>query len=81
MGNQPGEGSGQPLVRAQGFLGATVGCCRHVWRIVVPLLCELADERPYQRYLAAHGCAPSPTTWRQFQDQRFRVKYANPRCC
>jgi hypothetical protein len=50
-------------------------------RLVMDLLRELADERAYGRYLAAHSCEASPDAWRRFQDQRIQSKYANPRCC
>lgn len=54
---------------------------RALWRIVVGLLKELADENAYQRHLAAHGVAHSGEEWRRFSEERLRAKYQRAKCC
>ena len=49
--------------------------------LVMGLLRELSDERPYRRHLAAHGLAPSRAEWKRFSDERLRAKYVRPKCC
>lgn len=52
-----------------------------LWRILVGLLRELADESAYQRHLAAHGRAHSGPEWRRFSEQRLMAKFTRPKCC
>ena len=53
----------------------------HAASLAWALLRELGDERPYARYLAAHGRPHSAAAWREFSDQRLRAKYTKPKCC
>lgn len=52
-----------------------------LWRGVLQLLRELADENAYERHLQRHGRAHSPEEWRRFLDQRLSQKYARAKCC
>ena len=54
---------------------------RRLFRLVMALLRELADETAYQRHLTAHGCTHSGEEWRRFSEQRLRAKYARAKCC
>lgn len=54
---------------------------RRLFRFLVELLRELADETAYQRHLRAHHLNPSPEEWRRFCDERLRAKYARSKCC
>ena len=54
---------------------------RELWRILVGVLREIADESAYERYLAAHSCEHSPKEWRRFHEERLRVKYTRAKCC
>lgn len=48
---------------------------------ILALLRELADQRAYERHLAAHGCRHTPEEWRRFSALRLRAKYQRPKCC
>jgi hypothetical protein len=50
-------------------------------RLVLEILRELADERAYQRHLAAHGRPASAAEWRRFSEERLRAKYTRAKCC
>ena len=50
-------------------------------KLLLALLRELADERAYQRHLAAHGRTASPEEWRRFSEERLRARFARPKCC
>ena len=52
-----------------------------LFRILSGILQEIADERPYQRHLAAHGRPHSPQEWRRFQESRLGAKYQRAKCC
>jgi hypothetical protein len=54
---------------------------RRLFRLVMALLRELADENAYQRHLMAHGRPHSGEEWRRFSEQRLRAKYARAKCC
>jgi hypothetical protein len=54
---------------------------RQLFRLVMALLRELADESAYQRHLTAYGLTHSGEEWRRFSEQRLRAKYAQGRCC
>lgn len=54
---------------------------KRLWRLVVDLLRELADENAYRRHLVAQGRQASPEEWRRFTDERLRAKYARAKCC
>lgn len=54
---------------------------RALWRGVVELLREIADENAYQRHLRAHGREHSAEEWRRFCDERFAGKFARSKCC
>ena len=54
---------------------------RRLFRLVVALLRELADESAYQRYLTAHGRTHSGEEWRRFSEQRLRERYSRAKCC
>ncbi len=51
------------------------------FRIVVDLLREIGDERPYERYLHAHGIPHSAAAWRRFSDERYLAASRRARCC
>jgi hypothetical protein len=54
---------------------------RELWRILVGIVRELADENAYARHLAAHGREHSGEEWRRFSEERHRAKYTRPKCC
>jgi hypothetical protein len=54
---------------------------RALWRIVVGIVRELADQNAYARHLAAHGRAHSGEEWRRFQEHRLNAKFLGPKCC
>jgi hypothetical protein len=54
---------------------------RRVFRLVLALLRELADENAYQRHLTAHERTHSGAEWRRFSEQRMREKYSRAKCC
>jgi hypothetical protein len=54
---------------------------KRLFRLVMALLRELADENAYQRHLTAHGRAHSGEEWRRFSEQHLRAKYARAKCC
>jgi hypothetical protein len=54
---------------------------RRLFRLVMALLRELADENAYQRHLTAHGLTHSGEEWRRFSEQHLRAKYARAKCC
>ena len=54
---------------------------RTFFRIVVDLLREIGDERPYERYLRAQGVAHSAAEWRRFSDERWQAASRRARCC
>jgi hypothetical protein len=54
---------------------------RQLFRIVMGLLRELADENAYARHLAVHGRTHSGEEWRRFSEERLRAKYARAKCC
>ena len=54
---------------------------RYFARFVAALLRELADERAYQRCLASCGRTESPAEWRRFADERYKARFARPKCC
>ena len=54
---------------------------RRLFRLVVALLRELADESAYQRHLKAHGRTHSGEEWRRFSEQRLRERYSQAKCC
>lgn len=52
-----------------------------VFRLVMALLRELADETAYQRHLTAHGRIHSGEEWRRFSEERLNAKFARAKCC
>ena len=54
---------------------------RALFRTLLAILRELADENAYARHLRVHKCAHSSKQYRQFQDERFRSKYQKAKCC
>lgn len=54
---------------------------RALFRILVGLARELADENAYERHLRTHGRAHSGEEWRRFCEERLRAKYARAKCC
>ena len=50
-------------------------------RIVVDLLREIGDERPYERYLRARGATHCAAEWRRFSDERWQAASRRARCC
>jgi hypothetical protein len=54
---------------------------RRLFRLVMALLRELADENAYQRHLTVHGRTHSGDEWRLFSEQRLREKYSRAKCC
>ena len=54
---------------------------KELWRLIVGLMKELADENAYERHLAAHGLTHSPQEWRKFSEQRLKAKYMRAKCC
>lgn len=54
---------------------------RRIWRVLVGIARELADESAYARHLQAHGVVHSPAEWRRFSDERLRAKYTRAKCC
>jgi hypothetical protein len=54
---------------------------RRMFRLVIAMLRELADENAYARHLAARGRAHSGEEWRRFSEERLRAKYARAKCC
>jgi hypothetical protein len=54
---------------------------RRLFRLVIALLRELADESAYQRHLTAHGLTHSGEEWRRFSEQRLRERYSQAKCC
>jgi hypothetical protein len=54
---------------------------KRVWRLVLGLLRELADENAYRRHLDAHGRSHSGQEWRRFSEERLRAKYQRAKCC
>ena len=54
---------------------------RRLFRLVMALLRELADESAYQRHLQAHGRTHSGEEWRRFSGQRLRARYSQAKCC
>jgi hypothetical protein len=54
---------------------------KSLWRILVGILREIADESAYQRHLTAHDRPHSPAEWRVFHEERLRAKYARAKCC
>lgn len=54
---------------------------KQLWRFVLNLARELADENAYRRHLAADHREHSAAEWRRFSDERLRAKYARPKCC
>ncbi len=54
---------------------------KRIWRLIVGLMKELADESAYERHLAAHGRVHSAEEWRHFSEHRLKAKYMRARCC
>ena len=54
---------------------------RTLWRGVIALLREIADENAYERHLRAHGRVHSAEEWRRFLDERLARKFAQGKCC
>jgi len=54
---------------------------RRLFRLVMALLHELADESAYRRHLAAHGRTHSGAEWRRFSEQRLGARFSHPKCC
>ena len=54
---------------------------RRLFRLVIAMLRELADENTYARHLTAHGLKHSGEEWRRFSEERLRAKYARAKCC
>ena len=54
---------------------------RRLFRLVMALLRELADESAYQRHLTVHGRTHSGEEWRRFSEQRLRERYSQAKCC
>jgi len=54
---------------------------RKLFRTVLAILRELADENAYQRYLQAQGREHSAIEWRRFLDDRLARKFARAKCC
>jgi hypothetical protein len=54
---------------------------KHLARLMLRILRELADENAYERHLAVHGRRPSAEEWRRFSEDRLRAKFARAKCC
>jgi predicted secreted acid phosphatase len=54
---------------------------KRVFRLLMALLRELADESAYQRYLTANRRSHSGEEWRRFSEQRLRARFSGARCC
>jgi hypothetical protein len=54
---------------------------RTLFRTLLAILREIADENAYQRYLLAHGREHSAVEWRRFLDERLARKFARAKCC
>ncbi len=54
---------------------------KRIFRLVLELARELADEGAYRRYLAAEGRVHSREQWRNFSERRMRDKYSRAKCC
>lgn len=54
---------------------------RRIWRMLIDLARELADESAYERYLKRAGTVHSAQTWRDFSEQQHARKYSNAKCC
>ena len=54
---------------------------RRLFRLVMALLRELADENAYQRHLTTHGRTHSGAEWRRFSEERLSAKYSRAKCC
>jgi hypothetical protein len=54
---------------------------RAVWRIIIGILREIADESAYERHLAHHRRPHSGEEWRRFCEERLGRKYTRARCC
>jgi hypothetical protein len=54
---------------------------RALFRILIGLARELADENAYARHLREHGRAHSGAEWRRFSEERLSAKYARAKCC
>lgn len=54
---------------------------RALWRTLLGIVREIADENAYQRHLRYHGRKHSAVEWRLFCDRRFARKYARAKCC
>jgi hypothetical protein len=52
-----------------------------LFRILLGILREIADQNAYARHLEAHKAVHSGSEWRRFCDERFRAKYQNAKCC
>jgi hypothetical protein len=71
------------------FCGAGAFACqlnfsrllKRLFRLVMAVLHELADESAYQRHLTAHGRAHSGGEWRRFSEARLRERYSQAKCC
>ncbi len=54
---------------------------RRAARLLLAILREIGDENAYQRYLMLHQIPASGAAWRQFSEERLRMRYARARCC
>ena len=54
---------------------------RSLWRIVVGVMREIADENAYSRHLEHHGTRHSAAEYRRFADERLRAKFTRAKCC
>lgn len=52
-----------------------------LWKILLGIAREIADENAYQRHLNAHGKQHSAEEWRHFHEHRLASKYTRAKCC
>lgn len=52
-----------------------------LWKTILAILRELADENAYARHLKAHACPNTPEEYRRFQTEHFKAKYQRAKCC
>ncbi len=50
-------------------------------KLILAVLRELADESAYRRHLDLCGLAHSPEVWREFSDERAKLRYSRAKCC
>lgn len=57
---------------------------KHILRLAIllrGLFRELSDQSAYQRHLTFRQRSHCRREWQQFQDQRLRSKFIQPKCC